>query len=234
MTGGLVAVHAQGRGHDAIWDALQRREVYGTSGERMLLWFDLLQGSERAPMGSVVEVPAHYVPRFRVRAAGSFEQAPGCPDWVQDQLSGDRVHALCLDECHNPTQTRRAITRIEVVRIRPQLDPSEDISALVEDPWRSFNCDEQAAGCTIEFEDPEFATGERSFVYYARAIQTPTPAVNAGGLRCADQSCEDMDVCYGDYRVDFDDDCLSDNEERAWSSPIWLHPGERAAELVEP
>ena len=71
----------------------------------------------------------------------------------------------------------------------------------------------------VEFDDPWFASADREVVYYVRAIQEPTPAVNAGGLRCEGDEC---DPCYGDYRVPFDDDCLSMTEERAWSSPIYL------------
>lgn len=225
MTGGLVAVHAEGRHRDAIWSALDRREVYGTSGERILLWFDLVsEPSGDAPMGSIVELTSDAVPRFRVRAAGSFEQLPGCPSWVQDQLSDERISALCLDECHHPADHRRIITRIEVVRIRPQVSADEPIDALIDDPWQTFACPGDPQGCTIEFEDPEFTAGDRSVLYYVRAIQAPTPAVNADGLRCEGDDCQTLDPCYGDYRTEFEDECTSPNEERAWSSPIWLHP----------
>ncbi len=68
---------------------------------------------------------------------------------------------------------------------------------------------------------------QREAVYYVRAIQEPTPAVNAGGLRCeydANGVCLRSRPCYGDFRTPFDDDCLTENEERAWSSPIFVRP----------
>ena len=75
---------------------------------------------------------------------------------------------------------------------------------MIEDPWRRFICQPDQAGCTVEFDDPDFTAGARDVTYYARALQEPTPAVNAGGLRCTFNDkgeCVQVKPCYGDYRT---------------------------------
>jgi hypothetical protein len=226
-TGGLVAVHAQGRSREAIWDGLVRREVYATSGDRILLWFDL-QNAEGGvvPMGG--EAWLAEVPRFEVRAVGAREQLPGCPQHSVESLTPERLQRLCLGECYHPGDRRRLITRIEVVRIRPQTHPGEPVAGLIEDPWQTLPCDPDPAGCKVAFDDPEFPRAARETVYYVRAIQEPTPAVNGDPLRCerdAEGSCLRTRPCYASGPLfDPDDDCLAPVEERAWSSPIFLAP----------
>jgi hypothetical protein len=226
-TGGLVAVHAEGRSREAIWRALGSRKVYGTSGDRILLWFDL-QGGRAGPLPMGSQATISGVPRFRVRAVGAFEQLPGCPDHVTEGLSPERLQRLCLGECYHPGDWRKLISRIEVIRIRPQTRPDEAVAELIEDPWRSFPCEPDPAGCAVEFEDPEFGTAGRETLYYVRAIQEPRPAVNGDPLRCerdAEGSCLRMRPCFASGpSFDPDDDCLAPVEERAWSSPIFLTP----------
>ena len=227
LTGGLVAVHASGRGRDAIWSSMERKEVYGTSGPRILLWFDLLNppGSSArvAPMGS--EVALGEAPIFQARAIGSFEQKPGCPAESEAALGAEDIAAICGGECYHPSDVRRPITRIEVIRIRPQAYADEPVGDLIEDPWRVIPCDGDPAGCTATFTDPEFMTAGRDALYYVRAIEAPSAAVAADPLHCtrdADGRCVAVDVCRD--RAD-EDDCLAETEERAWSSPIFIEHG---------
>jgi hypothetical protein len=117
------------------------------------------------------------------------------------------------------------VTRIEVVRIRPQVTPEESLSQLIDDPWQTLPCPGTPDGCVVTFEDPDFAAERRDTLYYVRAIQEKTPMVNGANLRCeydAQGNCVKTHPCYADYRTSFADDCLAEGEERAWSSPIFI------------
>ena len=226
LTGGLIGVHSEGRGRESIWGAMKRKEVYGTSGPRILLWFDLLNppgsGGEPSHMGS--ELTLGKTPIFRAKAVGSFEQESGCPDYATSNLSPDELQRICKGECYNPSDQRRLITRIEVVRVRPQSRPDEPLAELIDDPWRSFACEPDPAGCSVLFEDLDYVRDGRDTVYYVRAFEAPAPAINADNVRCKrDESgaCLSVNLC----GQDASDECLGEHEPRAWSSPIYVdHP----------
>jgi hypothetical protein len=75
----------------------------------------------------------------------------------------------------------------------------------------------------VRFEDPDF--GRRDAVYYARALQAPTPAINGANLRTrfdADGNAVGVEPCHGGWQTERSDECLAPVRERAWSSPIFL------------
>jgi len=59
-----------------------------------------------------------------------------------------------------------------------------------------------------------------------RAFEAETPGINAGNLRCerdSDGECLSVNLCKA--KPGQTDDCLSPQQPRAWSSPIWLDAG---------
>ena len=213
--GGILAVHSKGRGKDQIWSALKNKNVYGTSGPRILLWFDIVNSPDgKQPMGS--EITMSQNPKFIVRAAGSFKQKEGCPAESIDSLSSERLEYLCAGECYNPSNERHIIEKIEIIKITPQSYAGEAISPLIDDSWQTFSCSSQSE-CLIEFEDENYS---RDSVYYARAIQESTLAINGNQFTGGD---EDFKLCKGSFRTELSDDCLELTGERAWSSPIYLN-----------
>jgi len=226
-TGGLAAVHAKARSREAIWDALNQRHTYATSGPRILLWFDRVDGKTRDPMGA--EVKSEKAPTFEVRAMGAFKQKPGCPDFSSAGVDAERIKTLCSGECYNPTDVRMKITRIEVIRIRPQAQRGEAVEALIDDPFLTLPCKDEGQGCSVRFTDPDYAKGKRDTIYYVRAIQEPEPMINGKPITCTefdkDGRCAKIKpLCVGDWRSG-DSDCTAPVEHRAWSSPIYFTYG---------
>lgn len=224
QTGGLAAVHTEGRTREEVFAALERRETYATSGPRMLLWFDHVDASgNSAPMGATVDAAESGT--FKVKAVGSFKQKPGCPDYAIDALGEERIADLCSGECYNPSDERNLIERIEIIRIRPQISPDEAIGDLIDDPFVVHQCEADQSGCSFEFTDLDFASTGRDMLYYARAIQEPRPTINGEAIKCErdeEGNCIRAEICYGDYRSG-DSDCLTPLDVRAWSSPIYLN-----------
>ncbi len=222
-TGGLAAVHSDGRSRSQIWDALKRRETFATSGPRMLMWFNRIGGDgHEVPMGGKVEDRTSGV--FRVKAVGSFKQKPGCPDYAVTALGQERIDLLCSGECYNPSDERNLIDRIEIIRIRPQMKAGEVVDKLIDDPFIVHQCEPHQDGCTFEFSDPDFAVTQRDTLYYARAIQEPRPTINAEPIKCEldeEGNCIKAELCYGDYRSG-DSECTTLKDVRAWSSPIYV------------
>ena len=218
--GGLAAVHAEGRSREAIWAAFKRREIYATSGERILLWFNHVSKENRTQaMGS--ELFQSENPQFEVRAAGDFHQLPGCPNYSLEALGQEKVQAYCNNECYHPSEKRKQIEKIEVVRIRPQQSKNEFIGDLIEDPWKVIDCSPDSTVCKAEFSDPEFAVDKRDTIYYVRALQKPSPAINAGNLQTRfNQEGDPVEItlCTAESGCP-----IEPIAERAWSSPIYIH-----------
>jgi hypothetical protein len=172
------------------------------------------------PMGSAVRM--HSQPQFSVEALGSEKQRRGCPAFIRNLLKASQLEHLAHNECYFPTNERYEIRRIEVVRIRPQRFPNEDIRSLIEDPWMTVHCPPKSTDCRATFSDKEFV---RDSVYYVRAIEEPTAMINGKNLRTRfDESGMPLAVspCYADPRTTPEDDCLGTVEQRAWSSPIFI------------
>jgi hypothetical protein len=83
---GLTAVYAAELTRDAIFDALKNRRTYGTTGQRMLLHFDI----DGSVMGSQVEVARGKYPTIRLEVHGTDDL-----DFVEvlrwDKTSGRRM-----------------------------------------------------------------------------------------------------------------------------------------------
>jgi len=193
--GGLVAVAAPHRTRDALWQALQDRHVYGTSGGRIELWLrariQRLGREELVEMGDVTTSSMN--PTFYLKAQGAFVEDGTCrydeqPE-IQAALSRREFEKLCFSQCYNPQDQRTPIARIEVVKVRQPLTITE--AKMADLKWSPENPDGLILDpyATIEFHqgqvewtwtDPEFereAPG-RSVAYYFRVIQEPTPGYN--------------------------------------------------------
>jgi len=213
--GGLAAIWAPENTRDALFEAMQRKEVYATSGTRIRLRLfagfdfaeDLLDAPDLletaylsgVPMGSTISGSSDSAPAFIIWAARDPLSAPIdriqiIKGWTENgEVMESVVDVLCSDDrAINPTTARCAPTSAGV----DLTDCTVDTNA-------------GAAELKALWTDDSYAPDQNAF-YYARVIENPT---------CRWSTYDSLRL--GQAPLSVIDPTI---QEMAWSSPIWIQP----------
>jgi hypothetical protein len=216
VASGLAAVWATENTREAIFDAMQRRETYATTGPRMLVRFfggweftaadaeNRLPGnagySRGVPMGAVLPPgPADKAPSFLVAA-------------LKDPLSGnlDRIQ-IVKGWVDGDGKRREKIYNVAWSGGR-QLDADGKLAPV----GNTVNVEKATWTNTIgtpeliaAWTDPDFDP-EVPAVYYARVLEIPTPAWTTYEA--------------ARFGITWPENVPTSTQERAYTSPIWYSP----------
>ena len=214
--GGLIGVWAEENTRDALFDAMRRREVFGTSGPRMQVRFhggwgfpaNLCDDAERLSRADAtgVSMGSDLPARSETSEAPSFlvigQADPGTAHAPSTPLQRLQVIKGFVDDEGNHQQ------RIYDVAGSPNNGATVNLET----------CEPIGAGhsdlCAV-WTDPEFEAAEAA-VYYVRAMENPTCRYSQHD--CIRMAEEDRpQSCEHEYYS-------ATQQERAWSSPIWYTP----------
>jgi hypothetical protein len=214
---GYAAVWATDNTRESIWDAMQRRETYATTGSRMAVRFfggwDFSQADAQTrspamagyakgvPMGGDLSgAPAGKAPTFLVAAlkdplGGNLDRIQVVKGWMD--AKGDlqeKVHDVVWSGDRKPGADGKL----------PSVGNTVDVANA---NWTNTI---GAPELIAVWSDPNFNAAERAF-YYVRVLEIPTPrwtAYDAKRFGTKLLSGTPMTVT-----------------ERAYTSPIWYTPG---------
>jgi hypothetical protein len=214
---GYTGVWATENTREALWDALKRREVYGTTGPRITVrffgGFDFQPADVQSrlpaeagygkgvPMGGDLRAaPAGRAPTFLVYAlkdpiGGNLDRIQIVKGWLDAQ---GRVQEKVYDVAWSGDRVPGA---------QGKLPPVGDTVDVANATWTNTI---GAPELGTVWSDPDFDPERRAF-YYARVLQIPTPRWTAYeakrfGARMAPE-------------------VAMKTQERAYTSPIWYTPG---------
>jgi hypothetical protein len=215
---GYAGVWATENTREALWDAMMRKEVYATTGPRILVRF--FGGWEFEEKDALHRLPADIGYRRGVPMGGELYAAPDgkVPTFLvaalKDPLSGnlDRIQIVkgWLDKDGN---TQEKV--YDVVWSEPE---SRKMDKKGKVPPVGNTVDVKNATWTNTIGDPEFITvwedpdfnPDVPAFYYARVIEIPTPRWTAYDAKR--------------YGVELDPEVWVTIQERAYTSPIWYNP----------
>ncbi len=212
---GLTGAWAESNTRESIFDALRRKETFGTSGPRIRVRFfagygyddNLVAASDMieqayaggVPMGGDLVADDERAPRFLAWAVRDPDSAPLqrlqiVKGWVEDGAAHEQVFDIA---CSDGGDVDRATHRC------PDNGATVDLSDC------TIPAGVGAGELKRIWADPTFVAGQRA-LYYIRAIENPTcrwstwDALRAG--------------------VEPTTKVAPTLQERAWSSPIWYVP----------
>ncbi|MDX1335368.1 MAG: DUF3604 domain-containing protein [Gammaproteobacteria bacterium] len=217
VSSGLAAVWATENTREAIFDAIERKEVYGTTGSRMMVRFfggwefssqdinsrqPIFAGySKGVPMGGTlsskpkeVNAPTFMVYALRDPVGANLDRIQIVKGWMD---KNGKLH----EKVHNVTWSPgRQLGK------DGKLPPVGNTVDVKNANWTNTIGASELA--TI-WSDPDFDPAEKAF-YYARVLEIPTPRWTT----------------YDAYRygVDIPKGAPTSTQERAYTSPIWYTP----------
>ena len=212
---GLTGAWAESNTRESLYDALRRKETFGTSGPRIRVRFfagygygdDLAAANdmvERAyaggvPMGGDLVADGERAPKFLVWAvrdpdSGPLQRLQVVKGWVEDSGAHERVFDIaCSDGGEVDPATYRC----------PDNGATVDLSDC------GISAGVGAGELKTLWADPTFVAGQRA-LYYLRAIENPTCRWSTwDALRAGAEPTPNVAPTL---------------QERAWSSPIWYVP----------
>jgi len=216
LASGYQGLWATENTREALFDAMQRKETYATTGTRMLVrlfggWdFDDNDLRSRAPAfigyekgvpmgGDLTAAPSGKSPTFMVYAlrdpiGANLDRIQIIKGWMDER--GD-LHEKVYDVAWSDERQVDANGKV------PPVGNTVDLEAA---NWtNTIGASELATVWT----DPDFDAGEEAF-YYARILEIPTPRwVLYDKVRLGAEMPEDVELVH---------------QERAYTSPIWYGP----------
>lgn len=215
-SGGYAAVWATENTREAIFDAFERREVYGTTGSRILLRFfggwdftaeDAMSRlpadlgyAKGVPMGADLPAPkGNAAPSFLVAAlkdpfSGNLDRVQIIKGWLNaDGSRGEKIYDVAWGGDRQPGADGKL----------PDVGNTVDVANAT---WTNTI---GAPELIAHWQDPDFDPSVRAF-YYVRVVEIPTPRWTAYEAKR--------------FNVQMDAEVPMVTTERAYSSPIWYTP----------